>query len=210
MASSSSPILVVVGATGVQGGSVISHFLSLPDRPYRLRGITRNVDSDAAKSLAQKGVDMVTADLNDTDSLVKAFQGASALFFTTDAVGPNQDPKIAAEAEAAGKPLFVYVYEYERQHGINVFHAASETNSMERVVFSGLADITKLSGGKYTKAYAFQAKAHAAEHAKQAYPELWKKTSILQVGFYLSNILKHPLFIPEKVKYFHEWHSTLF
>jgi nucleoside-diphosphate-sugar epimerase len=205
MATSPSPILVVVGATGVQGGSVVSHFLSLPDKPYRLRGITRNVDSDAAKSLAQKGVEMVTANLNDTDSLIKAFKGASALFFTTDAVGPNQDPKIAAEAEAAGKSLFVYTYEYERQHGINVFHAASQTNSLERVVFSGLANITKMSEGKYTKAYAFDAKAHAAEHAKEAYPELWKKTSILQVGFYLSNILKHPLFIPEQVRYSHEW-----
>lgn len=198
--ASAKPLLTVVGATGVQGGSVISHFLDLVDQPYRLRGVTRNVHSDVAKQLAQKNVEMVSGDMNDAEGLVKAFEGASAIFFTTDAVGPMQDPTIQADAAASSKSLFVYTYEYERQQGINVFHAASKTKTLQRLVFSGLADVTKLSGGKYTHVYAFDAKAHAAEHAKDTHPELWKKTSILQVGFYLSNFRAHPLFIPEKVR----------
>ena len=57
-----SRLIVVVGTTGGQGGSVVSSFLTDPQ--WRIRGITRNLDSDKAKSLIAQGVEMVKADLN--------------------------------------------------------------------------------------------------------------------------------------------------
>jgi len=63
---------VVVGATGGQGGSVISRLLA--DGSYRLRGLTRNPQSKPSQALTAKGVEVVTADLNDTESLVAAFK----------------------------------------------------------------------------------------------------------------------------------------
>ncbi len=65
-------LVVVIGATGGQGGSVISCLLK--DGSYRLRGITRNSQSKSAQALTDKGVEMVTADLNDMESIEAAFK----------------------------------------------------------------------------------------------------------------------------------------
>ena len=67
-----SKILTVIGATGAQGGSVVAS--ALKSGYYKVRGVTRNVESAAAKALTAKGVEMVTADTNDVASLVKAFE----------------------------------------------------------------------------------------------------------------------------------------
>lgn len=67
-----SKLLTVLGATGAQGGSVVA--AALRSNLYRVRAITRNVDSDAAKALSAQGVEVVTADLNDEESLIKAFE----------------------------------------------------------------------------------------------------------------------------------------
>jgi uncharacterized protein YbjT (DUF2867 family) len=67
-----SKLLTVVGATGVQGGSVIT--AALKEGTWKIRGITRNVNSDAAKALVARGVEMVVADINNEQSLVKAFE----------------------------------------------------------------------------------------------------------------------------------------
>ena len=65
-------LVVVVGATGGQGGSVINRLLA--DGSYRLRGITRTPQSKSSQALTTKGVEMVTADLNDTESLIAVFK----------------------------------------------------------------------------------------------------------------------------------------
>jgi len=65
-------LVVVVGATGGQGGSVIRRLLV--DGSYQLRGITRNPQSKSSQELVSKGVEMVTADLNDVESVAVAFK----------------------------------------------------------------------------------------------------------------------------------------
>lgn len=67
-----SKLITVIGATGIQGGSVIAAALKSGD--WKIRGVTRNVNSDTSKALASKGVEMVTADWNDESTLVKAFE----------------------------------------------------------------------------------------------------------------------------------------
>lgn len=67
-----SKLITVVGATGAQGGSVVAS--ALKSGNYKVRGITRNVNSEAAKALTAQGVEMVSADANDEASLVKAFK----------------------------------------------------------------------------------------------------------------------------------------
>jgi CheY-specific phosphatase CheX len=68
----SKPVAVIIGATGGQGGSVVNSFLK--DGTYAVRAVTRNVNSEKAKALHARGVEVVTADLNDVTSLVQAFQ----------------------------------------------------------------------------------------------------------------------------------------
>jgi uncharacterized protein YbjT (DUF2867 family) len=81
------PLLVVVGATGTQGSSVVHTFLSASP-PWRIRGLTRNPSSAASKALTAKGVEMVAADLDDSSTLPAAFAGATAIFAVTDFWGP--------------------------------------------------------------------------------------------------------------------------
>jgi hypothetical protein len=58
---SSKKILVVFGATGNQGGSVINSILSDPitAEQFRITGITRDPSKPSALALANKGVDLV-------------------------------------------------------------------------------------------------------------------------------------------------------
>ena len=59
--NSSGPI-AVVGATGRQGSATVNALL---DRGLPVGGLTRHVDSDAAKGLARLGAEVVEADLAD-------------------------------------------------------------------------------------------------------------------------------------------------
>ena len=56
-----SKILTVFGATGQQGGSLLEYLLKRPDilKIYKLRGVTRDLEKDAAVALKQKNVEMV-------------------------------------------------------------------------------------------------------------------------------------------------------
>lgn len=67
-----SPILTVVGGTGTQGLSVINAVLNTED--YKIRALTRNTSSEKAKDLIARGVEVVKADINDEQSLIKAFE----------------------------------------------------------------------------------------------------------------------------------------
>jgi uncharacterized protein YbjT (DUF2867 family) len=62
---SSKKILVVFGATGNQGGSVIKTILDDPamSSQFEIRGITRDPSKPAATALAEKGVTLVKVSL---------------------------------------------------------------------------------------------------------------------------------------------------
>lgn len=60
---------VVVGATGQQGGTCV-HAL-LQQNKFKIKALTRNSKSAAAKALAALNVTLVTGDLTIKDSLVK-------------------------------------------------------------------------------------------------------------------------------------------
>ena len=45
-------IITVFGATGAQGGSLTNAILSDPNGEFAVRAVTRNVNSDKAKELA--------------------------------------------------------------------------------------------------------------------------------------------------------------
>ncbi len=76
--------IAVVGATGAQGGGLVRAILADPDGGFAARGLTRNPDSDRARSLASDGVEMVQADLDDVESLVRAFEGCWGAFCVTN------------------------------------------------------------------------------------------------------------------------------
>ena len=77
-------VIAVVGATGAQGGGLVRAILNDKNGPFTARAITRNVNSDKAKALADAGAEVVTADLDDVKSLRKAFEGAHGAFCVTN------------------------------------------------------------------------------------------------------------------------------
>ncbi len=190
-------LLVVIGATGTQGGSVVDAFRGEPT--WKIRGITRNVSASRAKRLSTLGVEMVEADLDDVDSLSCAFQGATVVYGVTDFWKPLSDPSLT-KTRKPGQSLSRWAYEYELQQGKNIFDAAAKINTLERLIFSTIADVAEHSEGKYTRAYHADTKAHAEQYGKQQYPELWRKTSTIQVGVYLSNFAELSTEMPKKVR----------
>jgi len=77
-------ILAVVGATGAQGGGLVRGVLSDPDSPFRVRALTRDPASGKARALAELGAEVVAADLDDLDSLKRAFHGAHGAYCVTN------------------------------------------------------------------------------------------------------------------------------
>ncbi|MDB4870682.1 MAG: NmrA/HSCARG family protein [Gemmatimonadales bacterium] len=77
-------IIAVVGATGAQGGGLVRAILNDKTGSFTARAITRNVNSEKAKALADAGAELVAADLDDVKSLKKAFEGAHGAYCVTN------------------------------------------------------------------------------------------------------------------------------
>jgi len=98
-------IIAVVGATGAQGGGLVHAIANDPAGDLKVRALTRSTQGDKAKALAEMGVDVVQADLDDLESLKRAFAGAYGVFGVTnfwEHLSPERELKqAAAQAEAA-------------------------------------------------------------------------------------------------------------
>lgn len=80
-------IITVFGATGNQGGSVARSLVKNP--AFHVRGLTRNSDSDASKSLASMGIEMVQTDGFSSDQMKIALRDTWGLFLNI-----NSDDKV--------------------------------------------------------------------------------------------------------------------
>jgi len=76
--------IAVVGSTGSQGGGVCRAILGDAAGGFACRSITRDPTKDKAKDLASKGAEVVKADLDDVESLKKAFAGAHGVYAVTN------------------------------------------------------------------------------------------------------------------------------
>lgn len=182
-------LIVIVSITSKQGASAARTYLS--DPAWRVRGLTRNPNKPEALEWAKKGVEVVRTDLNDLESVKAAFAGANAIFAVTNTVVDFEPEEMKAQQEAlGGVSIATVIGRQETQQGMNMaLAAASLGDSLERYVFSTLANATRWSKGKYTHAYNFDAKAAVTEYIQTA-PEmagLRAKTSFFQLGHFLEN-----------------------
>lgn len=76
-------IIAVVGATGSQGGGLVRAILKDPNSEFRVRAVTRDTNSEKARQLAQLGAEVVSADLDDPQSLMKAFRDSYGVYCVT-------------------------------------------------------------------------------------------------------------------------------
>ncbi len=77
-------IIAVVGATGMQGGGLVRAIVNDKGGEFAARALTRKTDSDKAKAMTKLGAEVVAADLDDVESLKRAFAGAYGAFCLTN------------------------------------------------------------------------------------------------------------------------------
>ena len=167
-------IIAVVGATGAQGGGLVRAIINDPNGGFSARAITRNVDSDKAKELAKLGAEVVAADVDDVESLKRAFAGAFGAYCVTFFFEHFSPEKEIAQATAMA--------------------TAAKDDGLQHVIWSTFEDTRKwvpLSDnrmptlmGKYKVAH-FDAKAEANE----VFSELGVPTTFLRTSFYWENLI---------------------
>jgi uncharacterized protein YbjT (DUF2867 family) len=120
--------VLVIGATGNQGGALARRLLS---RGHRVRGLTRDPGSPAARTLEELGAELVAGDFDDPASLERAAAGTDAVFamstpFEAGAgAEARQGMAVASAAQAAGVGHLVYssVASADRNTGISHFES---------------------------------------------------------------------------------------
>ena len=75
--------IAVMGATGAQGGGLVRAILADPRAAFAVRALTRDANSDKARALAELGAEVVAADVDDVESLKRAFDGAYGAYCVT-------------------------------------------------------------------------------------------------------------------------------
>ncbi|KAI0108718.1 hypothetical protein GGR51DRAFT_124530 [Nemania sp. FL0031] len=164
-------LVTVVGATGNQGRAVIDALISDPN--YTLRGLTRNLEGQGAQQMKSRGVEVVTASLDDLASLKAAFAGSYAVYGVTGIDELLADHDLAA------------VEKIEETWGKNIAQAAAETAGLQHFIWSSLPHASEISNGRY----------HLHNHIGKnkvddyirANADLAAKTTLLVIGQYHSN-----------------------
>jgi uncharacterized protein YbjT (DUF2867 family) len=114
MSTGSAPVLVT-GATGRQGGATTRALLAAG---VPVRALVRDRTTGRAKAVEALGAELVTGDLHDRDSVIRAAEGARAVFSVQmpafSAAGIDfagevaQGVNLVEGARAAGVPQFVH------------------------------------------------------------------------------------------------------
>ncbi|KAL4912432.1 hscarg dehydrogenase [Aspergillus aurantiobrunneus] len=168
--------VVVVGATGQQGRSVVNAVLASPQlrSQYSLRGTTRDLGQVQARELVAEGVEMVAADVNDPDSLRRAFTGAEVVFANCVTIYD-------------GRAL-----QHEIEHG----HAMADAAVAARVpfiIYSTLPHAGNLSGGRLQDMGHFDGKAEVEAYIRT----LPIRSAFVAPGSFMSNfhasMAPHPM-----------------
>ena len=120
--------ILVTGATGQQGGAVARALLS---RGHRIKALTRKPDSEAARQLAAAGAEIVTGDLADTASIVKAAKDVDTMFLMGNSYEAGLEEETrqgilaadAAKAAGIGHLIYSSVADADKQTGIPHFES---------------------------------------------------------------------------------------
>ena len=167
-------IIAVVGATGAQGGGLVRAILNDTSSGFTARALARDVKSDKAKELAKLGAEVVAADVDDVESLKRAFSGAHGTYCVTFFWAHMSAEKEIGEARAMAQ--------------------AAKHAQLQHVIWSTFEDTRKwvpLSDnrmptlqGKY-KVPHFDGKAEA----NAAFTALGVPTTFLLTSFYWENMI---------------------
>lgn len=113
--TSSNKTVLVLGATGQQGGAAAAHLLA---DGWQVRAFTRDISSKTALALTRAGAQLVSGDMGERTSLDAAMQGVYGVFSVQPPIWEPSDASTAEEiqlgknvadaAKEAGVQHFVY------------------------------------------------------------------------------------------------------
>ncbi|CAI7748644.1 unnamed protein product [Closterium sp. NIES-53] len=153
------PLIVVFGATGAQGSSVVAALLA--SGRYRIRAVTRHADSPRAAHLRDAKVEVAQADQADRQAVRAALDGAYGAFVVTDYYS------LGARELEVGKG----VVEEAREAGV------------QHVVWSTLPHVHRLSKGRLNVPH-FTNKAQVEEVVRASG---FKQHTFVMCAFYYQN-----------------------
>ncbi len=177
MSTRYAPVLVA-GATGKQGGATARALLAA-DVP--VRALVRDAGSDRAKAVEALGAELVTGDLHDRASVVRAAEGTRAVFSV-------QMPAITADG---------FDFDGEVAQGVNLVEAARAAGVPQFVHTSvtGAGRHTEhpaWTEGRWSVEPALTAKSAIQERVRSAGFPRW---TILKPGFFMENFLPSAAFL---------------
>jgi uncharacterized protein YbjT (DUF2867 family) len=148
--------ILITGATGKQGGATLRHLAR--HGGFKLRALTRKVDSDGARAVAKLGAEVVAGDLDDVPSIERALAGIWGVF--------------AIHSTEAG-------VEKEEEHGKRLATIA-RAKGVQHYVYSSVG-----SAHLHTGIPHFESKAHVEQAVKQlGFPSY----AILRPVFFMENL----------------------
>ena len=115
--------LVVTGATGKQGGALISALLSKPSQPFEIYAVTRSKASGSAQKLEKQGVRIIEGNFSDAEAIFKQVEHPWGLFSVTLPMGG------AAKEEKEGKAMTAAAIKAGVQH---IVFTATERGGQEK------------------------------------------------------------------------------
>lgn len=123
--------VLVMGATGNQGGAVVQHLLP---KDHHIRTLTRNPDSPKAKRLEEQGVEVLKGDFFNAESLINAAKGMDTVYAMTTPfeVGVDEEVKQgialvdAIKQAGVGHLVFGSVASADKSTGIPHFDSKYE------------------------------------------------------------------------------------
>ena len=172
MTEPSKPLITVVGASSKQGRSVAESLLA--SGRYRVRALTRRLDSQPAQALARKGAEVMVAplELGRQAELTEALTGSAGAFLMTPPIVkvPPAEPELTLGKQLAD---------------------AAVAAGVEHVVFSGLENVEARTGGTKWAPH-FTDKAKIEDYIRC----LPVRSSFVYPAFYYTNFLEY--YVPQR------------
>lgn len=177
------PLVTIVGALSKQGRSAARSLLE--SGKYRVRALTRRIDSAEAQSLAHAGAELmsVSTELGQKQAMIAAFQGSHGVFLMTPSIAPP-----ATHETALGRELADAAVEAGVQH----------------IVFSSLENVDRITLGEKFAPH-FTDKANVEDYIRT----LPVRSSFIMLAFFYTNLLEYytprmdgdtlvfPIYLPE-------------
>ena len=183
MSQNSKPLITIVGALSKQGRSVANSLLD--SGQFRVRALTRRIDSLEAQSLAKRGAEVksVPLELGHRADLEKAFEGSQGAFLMTPPIPPPATHETALGIQQAD---------------------AAVAAGVRHIVFSSLENVDRITGGSKFAPH-FTDKAKVEEYIRT----LDITSSFVQLAFFYTNLMEYypprmdgdtlvfPIYLPE-------------